>query len=371
MPSRFVPGLALYALECRIIKHVVTKHIIELNGKKYDALTGRIIPQHTAVKSGTQRVAKSIDGFAPAKNHGPRKVVNTTNVKRTAAKSSTLMRSAVKKPSHIQNQTNIKHRQNSGVTNADITQPNTPKYKTPDHRVHRAANTSQSNFIKKFSDLAAPTHVKEALHTEAVAKAAHLALNSVSQPISEAAQIGQQAIDNAMSHIQPKRKKQPLHHRIARSLRISTRALSTSAAVAAFVMIGGFFAYQNAPNLSMRVAAMRSDVQGSLPAYKPAGFSMNGPIKYEPGRIVVDFKSNSDSRNFRITEENTKWDTASLRENFVGKMQTSYRTVQNKGKTVYLYEDSNATWIDGGIWYKVEGDSRLNSEQLNRLINSL
>jgi hypothetical protein len=120
----------------------------------------------------------------------------------------------------------------------------------------------------------------------------------------------------------------------------------------------------------MRVASARSGVHGSLPGYQPAGFGLNGAISYKPGQITVSYKSTSDNRSFQITQSVSSWNSDTLRDSYVATNHPSYQMVNPKGKTVYLY-DSNATWVDGGIWYRVEGDSQLNSDQLQNIANSL
>jgi len=122
----------------------------------------------------------------------------------------------------------------------------------------------------------------------------------------------------------------------------------------------------------MHVASARAGVHASLPSYQPAGFSFTGPIKYKPGQITISFKSNSDNqRNFSITQSASSWDSQTLLENYVTPTGQPYQTDEVSGKTIYIYGTSNATWVDGGIWYNVQGNSSLNSAQLLRLADSI
>lgn len=358
------------------MKHVGTQHIIELNGRRYDALTGKMMP-HTEVSAAkappSHGPKQSIDGFVRKKPHAPRKVAETHVAHHEAERSHTLMRKAVAKP--VVATALHGRRSNTPALPTTATKPHiqhASSYSQPPERLSRAEQIRRSKLIQRFgSDITATAPSKA--HKQAAQHASQVAIESVSLPLSDTSRSDQQqsAIEAAVSHKQPKIKKTPLHHRMARKVRIKPRTFSISAAVMAFVVLGGFFGYQNAPNLSMLVASRNANVDGSLPGYKPAGFGLNGPIKYQPGEIIVSYKSNSDGRNFQITQRASAWDTESLRENFVAGLKTPYQTVQEKGKTIYLYEESSATWVDGGVWYKIDGQSQLNTEQVLDLASSL
>ncbi len=47
-----------------------------------------------------------------------------------------------------------------------------------------------------------------------------------------------------------------------------------------------------------------------------------------------------------------------------------FQTFQDAGKTIYIYEDSKATWVNGGVWYQINGNASLTSDQLLRIANS-
>lgn len=179
------------------------------------------------------------------------------------------------------------------------------------------------------------------------------------------------ALASATSHEQTKLKKPRLNARLAKKLRISPKLVSSGAFALAFLFIGGFFTYQNIPGITMKVAATRSGVQGNLPGYRPSGFRLDGGIAYKKGQITINYKSTTDDRNYKLTQDNSAWDSQSLLDNYIATTRNTYQTVQDKGKTIYIYDESNATWVDGGIWYRIEGDSSLNSHQLLRIAASL
>jgi len=148
--------------------------------------------------------------------------------------------------------------------------------------------------------------------------------------------------------------------------------LVSFAGVVVFALgVGGFLAYQNLPNIAMRVASTRAGLKANLPKYQPAGFSMAGPIEYEPGEVKLSYKSNSDNRSFAVTQKNSAWNSEALLENYIAPTKQPYQTFQANGRTIYIYSDNKATWVDGGVWYTIDGKANLNSDQLLRIANGL
>lgn len=179
------------------------------------------------------------------------------------------------------------------------------------------------------------------------------------------------ALARADSHKQPHHKKQRLHHKTARRLHMTPRVMGIATSALSVLLLVGFIAYQNVPNLNMQLASSRAGVAGSLPAYRPSGFALQKSIHHEPGKVTLSYQSNTDTtRAFAISQENSEWNSETLLENYINADNRAYQTHQSSGKTIYLY-DNNATWVDGGIWYRVEGNAALSSDQLVRLASSL
>ncbi len=331
------------------------QHIIELNGKRYDALTGHQLSVSASKNLSSHHTAKSMDGLSH-RPHPPRKVSATSSQPHKPQKAHTLMRNAVRRP----------------VTQVAPAKP-TPLQKhasvstfpSDKKRLERAKKAHQSHLIRRFGPEVMGAKVAAAKNAPKVA------LQAVSNSVVQRSQPFQNALAAATGHQQPKVRKTPIHHRAARKLHLSPKVVNAAALSLAAIFIVGFFVYQNIPNLAMRVASMRADVEGSLPSYKPSGFSLSSAIQYKPGQITLGYKSKSDDRNFQITQRASDWDSQSLLANYVAPKNKPYQTVKNKGKTVYLYEGSNATWVDGGVWYTIEGESMLNSRQLQDLAASL
>src|SRR5665811_2332995 len=106
-----------------------------------------------------------------------------------------------------------------------------------------------------------------------------------------------------------------------------------------------YITYLNIPNMAMRVAASRAGFEASMPGYNPNGFKFSGPIAYSPGQITIQFSSNTDEREYNITERQTAWDSQGLLDNFV-KDETgsasAHSTFRERGLTVYVYDGSKA-----------------------------
>ncbi len=333
------------------------QHIIELNGQRYDALTGAMVegPKETPKTKAkatvkTPGTGVSMDGFAR-----PSRGVKQHAVRHPAEKSKTLMRKSVKKPAPA-----------PAPVMENPAKPRIIATAGAKTRARHAGGVPRNPMVSRFGN---PATAKQAA-SSATAKTATTAQRPAATAPKQHDAITR-ALARATSHEQPKIQKPRLKSRVASRLRVSPKLVSGGAFVLAFLLIGGFFAYQNIPGMTMRLAAARSGVQGHLPNYSPSGFRMNGGIAYKQGQITINYKSNSDNRNFKITQDTSNWDSQSLLDNYVVSAQRDYQTVQDKGKTIYMYNDSSATWVDGGIWYRIEGDSSLNSDQLLRLAASL
>lgn len=143
-----------------------------------------------------------------------------------------------------------------------------------------------------------------------------------------------------------------------------------AASLAVLVLIG-FFVYQNVPSLSMRLAASRAGVDAQLPGYAPAGFSQDKLVSYSPGKVTINFHSNTDSREFKLVQQVSNWNSQALADNFLAAKSKQYQTYQASGKTIYIFDGSNATWVNGGVWYQIEGHSSLSSDQILKIANSI
>ena len=359
----------------------MAKSVISLNGQTYDSATGKLLgstpsstaPFKMAAQPATQ-APRHLDGFTRRPASAPRPA--TKAVHQQPQKSKTLMRSGVKKPV-----TPAKIHAKAPATTAVASKKAPTKEMLTalrPGRVIRANNTPKSNFISKFG-VAAATIKSEVLPVASEPKVALQSLRSAPPTPTRVQSIPQPAqpnpftaaLEHANSHEQAKIKKAKVHHRIAKKLRVSPKVVSFASFTILALAISGFVAYQNLPEIAMRVAATRAGFSASLPTYQPSGFSMAGPIEYQPGEVTLSYKSASDNRSFNVVQKNSSWNSETLLENFVAVSGKPYQTFQANGRTIYIYDDNKATWVDGGIWYNIDGKSNLNSDQLLRIASSL
>ncbi len=185
-----------------------------------------------------------------------------------------------------------------------------------------------------------------------------------------AKEIKDQAIQKALSSAStvdqttsPK-KSQKIHFGFGRM----ALALSCAAIVAlAFV----YFINLNMPDISMRVAAMQTGINASYPGYIPRGFIVSS-ITSESKRIILDFKNNNDNTVFTLTEETSSWDSNALLNNYVKtEYGDNYKVVKEQGLTIYI-NNSNAAWVNGGIFYKITAvNGVLTNKQICSIATSL
>lgn len=149
--------------------------------------------------------------------------------------------------------------------------------------------------------------------------------------------------------------------------------LVISATLVIVLVIAGLFAWQNVPQVAVKVAAVQADLKATVPTYSPSGFSFEGPMSTGNNSVSMKFQSNANaSREFIITQQASDWDSDSLLANFVTPMGKVFQTSQVKGSTVYIYgEENHATWVNNGIWYKIDDQASLNSDQLLKIAESM
>ena len=142
------------------------------------------------------------------------------------------------------------------------------------------------------------------------------------------------------------------------------------AITAAVVIMAGYVWLQNYPKLAIQTANSKAGVTASLPAYIPSSYNLDR-TDTAPGLVTLNFSSPSSPETLKIAQHRTSWDSTSLLDNFVVKNTDDYASVQGQGLTVYLFNNNEATWVNHGIWYSIEGASRLSREQILKIAYSL
>jgi len=315
---------------------------VEINGRKYDAATGKLIKQTSTKSRGS-----SIDGFSKAKP--------ANQLHARTSKSKTLDRKAV---SGTKNQITGKASLPPKVVHRSD-QAKSQVHKVDPVRQQRAATVAKSSLISKFG-----RSQKAEAQTAPAQKAAATHITPIQKQVS-----GYAPTESNQEKQKGQKKKGTRRFMAFKFDKPKARSVFASAALVVVVM--GYVTYLNIPNLSLKIAASRAGIDATLPGYKPSGFAMSGPIHYSKGLVTLNFSSNTDERAFAIAERASSWDSESLLANFVQKETPNYVTFQDKGLTIYIFDGSNATWVDGGIWYTINGESQLNSDQLLKIAASM
>lgn len=354
-----------------------TKTIIELNGKRYDAISGTLLDSptdgHATHDSAVHHVPVRV--HKPSARPSGRHVVH-----HTPQRSKTLMRHAVKKPVF---------QVSSAIVEQETTEQAMLRVNEQliAERLARAKQIHKNKLVNRFGQSGAPVFVKkvEPLPVKPAphAKSGHNPKPATKRPASGVSvqhhthhtrhveSVLAEGLRKASSFDHSTHHKQPKRHRLARKLGVSSKTANLGASVTALLLLAGFTYYQNVPNLAMRTAASKAGIQASLPAYHPSGFSMSGPIEYAPGRVTVSFRSNSDSREYKVIQQVSNWNSEALLGNYVAKNYRNYQSYRQGDRTVYIYEGANASWVEDGIWYQISGKSALNSEQLLNIAASM
>lgn len=326
-----------------------TKSTIELNGKIYDIHSADLLSESTEMptteptKIEHHKAKKPI--LPPSSSRGRAKAHD-----RKPDRSHTLMRSALSKPVHPAATVNI----------------SSYKHKS---RVGRAAKYAKSTAIKKFvvepSEIKAP-HRNHAANSHKVHQGIP-GVNSVSSAVAETPKKSiydfEEAILNATSHLQ-----QPPH--MVKKVRFKPKKSMLAASLSA-LLIAGFFGWQNFDDIQNSLAGKRAGFAVSVPEYEAPGFVLSNNVTAEKGKATLNYQSTSSDSSFSVVERVSSWTPEALYLNFVQPNSTDYHIYQQNGKTLYLYDGSKATWVDKGIWYLVDGKSKLTTDQLLQIANSL
>lgn len=369
----------------------MNKNYIVLNGKHYDAVTGVLIKStinpshathtrvsHSTAKTPGNHLSRSLDVAAhkaPVKKQPSRAHHAVTSKPPTGRKpeqAKTLMRHVVKKPAHPQRPT-VKNAYPLAKSAKHAIVPKKSAVGVDTLRAHRAQEIHKSKHVARFATSATipvaakikPIAIQLAPTASSHTKPAvvHHAVTLKDQtPAEKKTALLEQALANAKSHEQPAPKiKRGFKHR---------RLMSSLAGLAAVIVIGGFVAYTNKASVELQLASVRAGFQASLPNYVPDGYQRQS-AKAADGKVAISFMSPGYNDNFTLTQESSSWDSQTLFDTVVAHNNTTYQTVQSNGRTIYLYGEDKAAWVDGGILYKVDSNAKLNSDQIISLATSM
>lgn len=186
-----------------------------------------------------------------------------------------------------------------------------------------------------------------------------------SEPVGTAKSVD--VFEAALAHATSHEQAPPAHAR--RHTARQKKLINALAGVGAFLLIGGFTTYMNMTNIELRIASMRAGFHAQLPTYKPTGFALDGGIESSDGRVAMSYRSGESL--YTITQEASDWNSATLLDQASSEQGEPTQTIQSKGRTIYIYDDSNATWVNGGVRYQINGNAALDAGELVSLATSM
>lgn len=369
----------------------MTKSIITINGRSYDALTGMpIVANNTAVRAAAHAAQRAPHHAAPAQpapqkpvramtdvapmraarpNHAPAQAIH-----QTTQKSQTLYRKALKKPAPAQHSTQAQpHVAAHAQTAIHAQKPAEIKAATSHERSPLISKFSAQHHTQTVKPVVEQPkkvdHIAPAATHPTVAKA--LQRHAAAQPQAQltGSDLKEQLIKERLAEVSDKPHNR--EHKKAGWLSRQPRLVTVLSSTLALLILGGYLTYITLPSISLRVAASRAGVNANMPEYKPDGYSLDGPITYSPGEVVISYKSNSnDEAGYKLVQKATNWDSQAVLDNYVAKLSENYLTFQERGVTVYTF-GNKAAWVNGGLLYTIEGNAALSSEQILRVATSI
>jgi len=404
-----------------------SKTTIELNGKRYDAVTGTVIGVASAPPV---RTGRNIDGFFRARTSAPKTVA-------VAQKITTLTAPAPVYKPHNQPQRTVNHAQAhapqqatrmAAARKSDIAHHSKPlavhrSQVAANHTKHRAPQSSMT-LMRESVHRPAPSLLKQLgtqgtlqhsvpslivpkqsvasidpirlVRAQTATRSPHISHHSTHshavqpiftplavqptpttkpgseepaapspQPTNKPTDIFEHALANASHFVDVQ-----AHTRHFKK-QARHHITSMAAGTLALVVIAGFAAYQNTPGLQFKLASVQAGVSTGMPNFQAAGFAYNG-VKASDGKLTVGFSNVSG--NYQLVQQTTNLSGEDVIQD-IGATDASgtpdYRTVQANGTTIYRFGNTDATWVAGGKWYSVTGTGALTDTQVKSLVHNI
>jgi hypothetical protein len=339
------------------------REIIIVNGVKYDAVTGQPIISSTVNKDTA---------------------VESDKIHQNLQKSQTLNRKFVKRPNitdaqaHAIAQFKNRHdymelRRSSLAERSQLAHADRKSFDGVRGSANRVIapvsdSVSLSKTIAPAEDKEQITIQTNPVHQRALEKMRQQ--NAALQNLSPK-EIKEIAINQALAQLHSesleysKKKKQ---RGGARQSWFNRRFAGMAAGFAVFALFIGYFTYLNAPALSVKVAAIQSGVDATLPQYAAQGYKLNGLAYFDGEAVNLAYRNGGDS--YTVKQSASAWDSVALLENYVApKWHKNYETYSEKGLTIYKNDRNQAVWINGGKMYTVEGE-KLNADEIRKIAGS-
>ena len=350
----------------------MTNNNITIKGNVYDAETGNILD--------AQRSARTPAAAA-------------SNFHSGTQKSHTLQRKYIKKPRTIDSVAPVRAATPAGIKEnsaARSSQRLAAERSTPPQIIRRSKRTRRVQDIRRSSNIAhfakATTTTKPSVKHPATPETPDIAptTNQLEQTARQrqaiikqqqtrsvlpSQVIKQQAIQEATDKMLTRQQRKEV--KPTKNFSLWRRLVSVGSTAIAVLLLGAYFTYINMPALSTRIAASQAGINASYPNYQPSGYSLNGPVAYQQGSVIMKFAANGSNENFTLVQTRSEWDSSAVLENYIKpKSRDKYTTTAANGLTIYSY-GTHAAWVNAGILYTVDGNAELAPEQIQKIAASL
>lgn len=236
-------------------------------------------------------------------------------------------------------------------------------------RLARAGQTHRSEYVRRFA--AAPitrgvTAIGTATRPAPVVQSPSESRRTAIPKRQPSDDIFERALAAANSHKEPSvSAKHRTKHR--HPIRIAAGVVSSLTAVA---LIVGFIAYQNMALIQLRLASSHAGIAATMPIWQPSGFHL-GDLTYSHNNVAITFVDPASSQSYTISQSPTNWDAIALLNAYVYPNNETYDTLSSGNTTIYTYGNNDATWVSGGIWYKLVSNGTLSNSQIVNIATSM
>ncbi len=360
----------------------MTKNIVTINGRSYDAVTGLAISENSSQKISQDSRVENIKKLASHAKSVHKKQTSAKTLSRRTVKSPLVNSAEEKEVSQkviLKKNTNMAHKpqisRSPAISKfANLSQNSAKGSKVSIDGVRRNANTVKSspkNIPTKSAVVKNIDFNQNSIHP-LVAKIEQKTVHPTAQKTQSpkhtpAIVLKNEAIEQAMKNANPS-KKQYRGNKSRREKRFNLAGIiSASFAV---MLLAGYFTYLNIPHLSVRMAATQSGIAATYPNYKPDGYRLDGQISSRNNGVDMRFAAVAGETSYSISQQASSWDSSAVAEYVRSQAKTGVTTTQASGITIYTY-DSGAAWVNKGILYTIEGDAPLSSEQIKKIATSM
>lgn len=308
---------------------------VEINGQKYDAVTGQLIG---AVKKTAHRIKHSssfisMDGIvrppvisklkpASARKH-PKRAVH--NVRRSTQRSKTLLRQIVKKPVHKKAATTSTKKQIFGRSRV---------------REDRSALSRRHPKVKHFGILKARASqaahqgeiVAKSSQTRALALSASLPSVAANTSHARLERLLDYALHRADAHKQAQKKSR---RGPAKLLHVLPKWLNITLLALVIVGAGGFYLWQKYPQLSLKLEASKAHVENATLPQLSENYKITD-VTAEQNKVVTEVETAS-GQPIIYTQEKASQPSESLMQSIPA--TAAKQTAQQNGIPTYGYTD--------------------------------